>query len=604
MQTAERILQAIRKMGENRIPLTRVYRCLYSEDLYLVAYNKLYRNDGALTPGTEDDTVDGMNMKRIRRIIQLLRYERFKFRPSRRTYIDKKSGGKRPLGIPNFTEKLVQEVLRMILEAYYEPRFRESSHGYRPERGCHTALAYLKQKFQGTTWFIEGDIKGCFDNLDHDVMMRILGKDIQDGRLLNLIRRCLEAGVMEDWQYHRTYSGAPQGGVLSPLLSNIYLHELDTFIEETLIPQYSRGKRRAPNRDYWKYQYPIECARERGDAETVHRLEQERRTQPSQDVNDPHFRRLRYVRYADDFILGFVGPKAEAEAIKTAIGAFLRDKLQLTMNSEKTLITHARTEHARFLAYAVSIYHNNHKLSQRGETPVKTRSINGTVRLGIPYGLVDKLTKRYMKKGKPTSEAALLAFSDAHIIDVYQQRFRGIAEYYKYAVDRKALSKLKYVMEVALVSTFANKFKITKKQAYARYRGRRTVDDHEYKTLEVEVPTSKGTRVIYWGAIPLRVVKIGYEPLNDIRYSEQWLDVRSDLVQRLQADTCELCGSRKDCEVHHVRKLSDLKRRWQGRKEKPVWVKRMIAMHRKSLVVCRACHDDIHAGRPTPKSRD
>lgn len=163
MQKAEQILQAMCKMGKKRIPLTRVYRSLYSEDLFLAAYDKIARNQGALTPGTENDTVDGMSLRRIRNIIDQLRHERFRFRPSRRTQIPKKSGGSRPLSIPNFSEKLVQEVLRAILDAYYEPRFLDSSHGFRPGRGCHTALTFIKQKFRGVAWFIEGDIRGCFD---------------------------------------------------------------------------------------------------------------------------------------------------------------------------------------------------------------------------------------------------------------------------------------------------------------------------------------------------------------------------------------------------------------------------------------------------------
>ncbi len=237
MQTADQILQAIRKLGEQRQPLTRIYRSLFNPQLYLAAYHKLSRNQGALTPGSENDTVDGMSLKRIRKLIADLREEQFRFRPARRIHIPKKSGGSRPLGLPNFTEKLIQEVLRMILEAYYEPRFRDSSHGFRTGRGCHTALTQIHQQFQGASWLIEGDIKGCFDNIDHQVLLDILSRDIQDGRLFNLIRMSLDAGVLEDWVYHRTYSGTPQGGVLSPLLANIYLHELDTFIEETIVPQ-------------------------------------------------------------------------------------------------------------------------------------------------------------------------------------------------------------------------------------------------------------------------------------------------------------------------------------------------------------------------------
>jgi group II intron reverse transcriptase/maturase len=601
MQTAEQILQAMRKMGEKRTPLTRVYRSLFSEDLFLAAYDKIARNRGALTAGTENDTADGMNMARIRRIVDQLRYERFQFHPARRIHIPKKSGGTRPLGMPNFTDKLVQEALRMMLEAYYEPRFRDSSHGFRPGRGCHTALANLKVKFHGAAWFIEGDIRGCFDHIDHEILMAILARDIQDGRLLNLIRMGLEAGYMEDWQYNRTYSGTPQGGILSPLLANIYLNELDAYIENELSPQYNRGEKRAMNLEYDRIRHYIKLARKEGDAERVNQLEQQRRKLPSQDVQDPNFRRLKYLRYADDFILGFIGSKSEAEAIKTTIGAFLSEKLKLELSASKTLITHARTEHARFLGYDISVYHNNNVLKRPSGKPTKTRCINGQIRLGIPYGKVDEVISRYLLNGKPVHENGLLAFSDGQIVDVYQQRFRGLAEYYKYAVDRCYLGKLKYVMEVALTKTLACKFKTTVARIYKKYGRKRTVNGYSYKVLEVEVPTKNGNRYLYWGGIPLRVVKPGLEPIDDkIGMRNVAITARSDLIQRMQANECELCGSQEQCEVHHIRKLSNLKNRWRGRKQKPDWVIRMITMQRKTLVVCAKCHDAIHAGKALP----
>jgi group II intron reverse transcriptase/maturase len=602
MQNAEQILQAVQKMGEKRVPLTRVYRSLFSEDLFLAAYDKIARNRGALTAGTDRDTADGMNRERIGRIIKQLRYERFKFRPARRIQIPKKSGGTRPLGIQNFTDKLVQEALRLVLEAYYEPRFRDSSHGFRPKRGCHTALASLQHKFKGAAWFIEGDIRGCFDHVDHEVLKEILARDIQDGRLLNLLRMSLEAGYMEDWQYNRTYSGTPQGSILSPLLANIYLNELDAYIEDVLIPQYTRGKRRALNQEYHRLGYAIKRAREADDAKRVQELELHRRTLPSQDVTDPNFRRLQYIRYADDFILSVIGAKAEAEEIKAAIGAFLKDKLHLEMSASKTLITHSRTEHARFLGYDISLYHADDKLSPRSGTLIQTRSINGHIRLGIPQRKVDELAQRYLRHGKPIHEAGLLAFSDAQIVEVYQQRFRGVAEYYKFATDRRTLGKLKYIMEVSLTKTLAHKFKTSVARMYRKYSGIRTIQGYTYKVLVVEVPTQNGTRYVYWGGIPLMVIKPGSESIEErLGRWEITLPSRTDLIQRLQANECEICGSRENCEVHHIRKLADLKNRWRGRKAKPTWVTTMIAMRRKTLVVCAKCHDAIHAGKPLPQ---
>ncbi len=601
MQTTNQILQAIRKLGVQRTPLTRVYRCLFNENLYLTAYSKIYSNQGAVTPGTEDDTMDGMSLPRIRNLIELLRCERFQPRPSRRTSVPKKSGGRRPLGIPNGSEKLVQEVLRLLLEAYYEPRFRDSSHGFRPERGCHTALKHLKQTFTGATWFIEGDIKGCFDNIDHTVLLNILKRDIQDGRVIALIERFLKAGYVEEWDYHQTYSGTPQGGILSPLLSNIYLHELDRYIEDELIPQYTRGKRRTVHLQYKRISNRIEKARKRGDLETAKRLEQDRRQFPSQDTHDPNYRRLQYCRYADDFILGFIGPKSEAEAIKAKIGAFLRDKLHLEMHDQKTLITHARTQHARFLGYAISIRQSNSKLSQREQTTTYTRSVNGAIRLGLPWGLAEERAKVYQNNGKVVSERRLVDSSVPHIIHTYQLRFRGLVQYYQYAVDVHELSRLKYAMEIALVKTLAHKLRVSVRKVYRRFHGTLEVEGKQYKTLKVEVDTGKDIRTYHWGAIPLKTTKVFQEPLNDNRHDFeyfQFVEMRSEIVTRLRANQCEICGVSKECEVHHVRKLSDLKKRWQGRPEKPAWVKKMIALRRKTLVVCPICHRKIHNGDP------
>jgi group II intron reverse transcriptase/maturase len=607
MQKSHEVQQAMRKLGEKGIPLTRGYRLLYNRELFLAAYGNIYCNKGALTPGTdENDTMDGMSVERMENLINLLRQEKYHPKPNRRTSVPKKSGGKRHLGLPDGSEKLVQEVLRIILEAYYEPKFRDSSHGYRPERGCHTALKHVKTKFLNATWFIEGDIKGCFDNIDHNILLNILRRDIQDERLIQLIERFLKAGYIEDWQYHKTYSGTPQGGILSPLLSNIYLNELDRFIEDELMPQHNRGKRRATNPAYKRYSNRIERRRRNGQLEEAHKLELERRKLPSVDPNDPDFRRLQYVRYADDWLLGFIGSKAEALEIKEKVKHFLRERLRLEMSEEKTLITHAKTQHAHFLGYAISIYQADDAITRRSYDGAKTRSVNGCVRLAIPKGLVDEKISRYYHGGKITSDTRFLQSSVPHIILTYQQRLRGLVQYYQYAVNVSSFSKLKYAMEISLVKTLAHKLRIQVTGVYKKFKGKHEVNGYTYKVLKVEFDTGKRMSTFHWGAIPLRTTRIIHQPMNDNQYDYerfQYFEQRSELITRLMADTCEMCGTNGQCEVHHVRKLADLKTRWQHKQAKPAWVTKMIAMQRKTLIVCKSCHWKIHNGDPLPEKK-
>ena len=257
MQSAETVLGVLRERGRKGLPCDELYRQLFNRELYLLAYGRIYANDGAMTPGASAETADGMSEDKIDGIIEAMRYERYRFGPVRRIFIPKKNGKLRPLGLPSWSDKLVGEVMRLILEAYYEPTFSDHSHGFRPGRGCHTALRDVAETWAGTTWFIEGDISDCFGSLNHDVMIRILSEKIHDNRFLRLIRQMLQAGYLEDWRYHETLSGSPQGGVVSPILSNIYLHKLDEFVEKVLIPQYTRGKRRRSNHEYGRMRYQL-----------------------------------------------------------------------------------------------------------------------------------------------------------------------------------------------------------------------------------------------------------------------------------------------------------------------------------------------------------
>jgi group II intron reverse transcriptase/maturase len=361
MQSAATVLGVLRERGRRGLPCDELYRQLFNPQLYLLAYGRIYANHGAMTPGATQETVDGMSQAKISRIIAAMRHERYRFAPARRVHIPKKNGKTRPLGLPTWSDKLVGEVVRLLLEAYYEPRFSDRSHGFRPRRGCHTALREIANTWTGTAWFIEGDIADCFGSLDHDLMITTLSEKIRDNRFLRLVRNMLTAGYLEDWKWGATLSGAPQGGVASPILSSVYLHKLDQFVETVLIPEYTRGGRRARNPAYLDLQNQLAKARRRGDRPLARALRRRMVSLPSADPDDPGYRRLRYCRYADDHLLGFTGPKAEAEEIKQRLAEFLRDNLKLELSRDKTLITHARTGAARFLGYEITVQHNDTK---------------------------------------------------------------------------------------------------------------------------------------------------------------------------------------------------------------------------------------------------
>ena len=599
MRSADTILELIRERGKKGLSLERVYKLLFNKDLYLMAYGKIYRNDGAMTHGITDETPDGMSLEKIDAIREALRYERYQWLPARRTYIPKnqtKNGKKRPLGMPVWSDKLVQEVIRLSLEAYYEPQFSDHSHGFRPERGCHTALREIYHNWKGTTWFIEGDIAQCFDKLSHELLLKELSEKIHDGRFINLMRELFDAGYMEDWTFNETLSGVPQGGIVSPILSNILLNKLDRYVETVLIPQYTKGVRRKVNLEYKRLMVSSRHYRQRGNTERAEDLRKQAQRLPSQDVNDPDYRRLKYVRYADDFLLGFSGPKSEAEEIKQQLGTFLQEELKLELSKTKTLITHARTGTARFLGYEVTNRQVDEKRTVRNTkegTRTKCRTVNGQIGLQVPKDVIEEHCRGYMRDTKAIHRAELIHESDFDLIARYQSEFRGIANYYRLAYNMHTLIKLKWVMETSLTKTLAAKFKVAMPKVYEKYGARLEVKGKEYQVLQVTIPRQdKKPLVATWGGVPLSwdiQATLEEQP-------KKWKSNRSELEQRLLADFCELCGSSQKVEVHHVRKMSNL-HEYPGR-PKPPWVVRMIALKRKTLLLCRTCHEDVDLGRP------
>jgi group II intron reverse transcriptase/maturase len=559
---------------------------MFNPQLYLVAYGRIYSNQGAMTPGASAETVDGMSLGKIGRIIDALRHERYRFSPVKRVLIPKKNGKLRPLGLPGWTDKLVGEVMRLLLEAYYEPRFSDRSHGFRARRGCHTALREVAHTWTGTTWLIEGDISDCFGSLDHEVMLSTLSEKIHDHRFLRLVRNMLQAGYLEDWVWNATLSGAPQGGVLSPMLSNIYLHRLDNFVEKVLIPEYNRGAERVKNPAYRKAQKALTLARERGDRVEARSLRQRLRSMPSKDLRDPRYRRLRYVRYADDTLLGFTGPKAEAEEIKQRLRQFLRDELRLELSEEKTLITHARTGAARFLGYEITVQHND-KAITNGQ-----RSSNATVKLRVPTAVIKAKCASYTQRGQPARRTRLMNRDDYTIVSIYGAEYRGVVQYYLLASDVYRLNRLNWVMETSLLKTLAGKHRSTVSKTAAKYKAKVETPYGPRTCFQATIERGDGRKplVAQYGGIPLRRQKTAV--LQD-RQPGRAVGPK-ELVTRLLTGRCELCERSDNIQVHHIRKLADLDK--LGQPEKPAWAAIMAKRRRKALVVCQHCHDNIHAG--------
>ncbi len=592
MRNATTVLGIIRDRGTRGLPVNDLYRQLWNPDLFLMAYGRIAKNDGALTPGATRQTADGTKMEDIHAIIEALRFERYRWTPARRVYIPKANGKRRPLGLPTWSDKVLQEVMRLLLEAYYEPQFSDRSHGFRPRRGCHTAFTEITRTWTGTTWFIEGDISGCFDNIDHSVLLEIMREKIHDNRFLRLVSQLLRAGYLEDWKRHATNSGTPQGSVVSPILANIYMDRLDRFVEGVLLPAHNRGEKRRQNPEYRRTFRQMERLRKTGREKEAASLRPLLRSLPYGDTHDPEYRRLRYIRYADDFLLGFAGPRNEAEAIKNRIGEFLRDSLKLELSESKTLITHGRTEAARFLGYEVTVQQSDTKLDAQG-----LRSVNGVIGLRVPQDVVRAKCAAYMRGGKPIHRAERLHDSPYSIVSQYQLEFRGVANYYRRALNLGALHRLHWVMEMSLAKTLANKLKISVPQVFKRYKTTIRTEKGPRKVLKVtEARPGQDPLVAYWGGISLARDTTA----SLIDKQPPILNGRTELIQRLLADTCELCGSTVKVQVHHIRALKDLRKK--GRAERPAWMEVMAARRRKTLVVCAPCHVDIHAGRPLKQS--
>ncbi len=475
--------------------------------------------------------------------------------------------------------------MKLVLEPIFEADFLPCSYGFCPNRRAHDAVAEVRH-FTGRTyeWIVEGDIKACFDEISHSALMNRVRGRVGDKRVLALVKAFLKAGILgEDRVLRENDAGTPQGSIVSPILSNIYLDRLDKFVEQKLVPVWTRGEVRRVNREYGNITRRISYWKHKGDRMHVKALRRLQQSMPSVDAHDPGYRRLRYSRYADDHLLGFAGTKAEAEQIRAQLAAFLRDELKLELSTEKTLITHARTHKARFLGYDIwtrqaDAYHTGGR-----------RTVNGTIALGVPPETVNARCRTYLRgQGKPLIRNDLVRTSDHHIVATFGAEYRGCVQYYQLAGNINWLNKLRWFMERSMMSTLAAKHRRPPWVMRKRLQTTVVTPYGKRRCYEATQRTPSGTVfTARFGGIPLRRNK--HARIMD----GAWPTRRHrQLISRLMAGICEMCASTDGITVHHVKRLADLDR--YSTKAAPPWVETMRTRRRKTLIVCARCHADIH----------
>ena len=581
----------------------RLYRNLYHPDFYLLAYKNIATSPGSMTTGADGLSIDHMSMARINRIIESLKDQTYQPNPARRTYIAKKNNPakRRPLGIPSTDDKLVQEIIRMLLASIYEPTFSTYSHGFRPRRSCHTALTHVKHSFVGIRWIVEGDIQACFDSFDHHVLINLLRRRIKDEAFIALMWKFLKAGYMEQWKYHLTYSGTPQGSGMSPILANIYLSELDTFMEEYKARFDSEPFKRNASKEsekiarrYRKAKAALEAS-DSSTREMVREFKEAQRvklTTPYADVLDTRFKKIQYNRYADDFIIGVIGSKQDALQVKEDVRHFLAEQLRLILSEEKTKVTHS-SDKVRYLGYDVSV--SRSKATKRDKNGVLKRPWYGKVFLYVPHEKWENKLHEYgamqvkwdSARGqtiwRPMPRKELLNRTDIEIVSQINSEIRGIYNFYRLAENVGTLHKFHYMMRYSLLKTCAGKYRTIVTKIKKRYM--------VGGVFRVHYSTKSGPKVceFYHDGFPKH--ETGYDNVQDTLPQYLRYEGRNTLANRLKAGVCEMCGSNtKDVRMHHVRSLKKL----TGKTESE---RLMLEMRRKSLALCPECFATTNANQ-------
>jgi group II intron reverse transcriptase/maturase len=603
--TAEKRLEQLPILSAQGKRINGLFNLMKCDSLWDDALNRVARNKGAETPGVDGITFKDLGPEKLGRLKTRVFSNAYRPHPVRRVHIPKSNGKTRPLGIPTVEDRLVQEVVRSVLERIYEPVFSQHSHGFRPGRSCHTALENIKCTWSGMKWFVDVDIVGFFDNIDHDILLGLLRKRIDDDKFIDLIRRMLKAGFVEDWKHNPTYSGTPQGGVVSPLLANIYLHELDEYMG-TVQAGFDKGKLRSAPPEYWRLTGRIQHRWKRihrlraeghgddpaidADLHDIEAAHAQRDALPARDPFDPNFRRLRYCRYADDFLIGIIGSKQDAQEVMVQVRDFLITHLKLRMSEEKSKIVKA-TDGARFLGYDVVTYTAacRRQITRNGRA-YTARSTADVLQLQVPWKKVAKFCadKEYGDwegmRGAP--RLPLIHCQDAEIVMAYNAEIRGFAGYYALAKDvRKKLNKLAAMWSRSLGLTLGRKHKCTAAKVFERWKcGRDYVVRYQVKGKPKSVRLWRQRDPL--GRVnPLAAVD--NLPNTAVFVNRQTRSILETFVR----DRCEVCDAKNvDCETHTIRYLANV----SGR---TVTSLTPTTHTRSRIYVCAPCLADLRSRR-------
>jgi len=572
-----------------------IFRILKKDEIWIAAYEKLKSNKGALTPDITPETMDGMSLERLKRLKNQVCSENYRFQTVKLTYIPRPDGRKRPLGLPTANDKIVQEVMRMILEAIYKPIFSELSFGFRSGLGCHDALYHVEQRFRWVDYIVEGDIEQAYPTIDHHILINILEKRIDDPRFIRLTWKLLGCGVLDEERIIWSKKGVPQGSIVSPILANIYYHELDEYVKK-LKSQYEtdgNNNKRLKSKAYKSFEYKINKVFKEMNTYEVQSLERQKLAKQLKKLRAERLKveglkvkvtRIEYVRYADDWMIGVSGDRKLASDIKELISDFMKNSLEQKIHPIKTKVTNIRKGNAQFLGYDIFLPRNRPISSYKGKGVKTIRRGQPQLRLEVP---VRSLTKRYVERGylkqltgqvRPISKASYSVLEDHVIVSHYRSIWQGILNYYSGCTNRGRLQYIHYLLHISCAMTLGHRHRKPVSKIFAKYG----------KTLSVKIPnTNKKVSFPYktsWKLSERRWLRGKQVSIPTIRYAN--LVARSSLGL-----PCVICDSNEGpIEMHHVKHVRKEGFRYGGFHEQ------MTLLNRKQVPLCNKCHQMVHSG--------